>query len=392
MSKVVFVGNVPYNMGEDALIDVFKSVGQVVGFRLVFDRETGKPKGYGFCEFADHETALSAVRNLHNTDVGGRSLRIDLADSDPFLEGKTTVKGELMPFDDMPPGAAEPRSQWRGNGPEGSDILASVPPGRPLAPGEDPQEAITRIMAQVMSESELIEVLAQMKAFVITHPKQAHQLLLRHPQVAYAIFMGLITTNIIPADLLHRMVEAQTGGSRPPPPQHFGPPTPQSLFGGPPPPGQMHQAYPPPPSRLQQQPPPMMPQGPYGHPGMQGMPPQGMPPGMPPYYRGPPPSGMPQMPPMSMPMHHGQPPPMHQQPPPQSMQQQQPPLLSMLKGGPGGGGGGGGDLGAGENKEALYALVMNLTPAQLSELPASERQTIENLRTVLRTNPDALRG
>jgi len=77
MSKVVFVGNVPYNMGEDQLIDVFKSVGQVVGFRyrfcvvsqcsrtrisltffdalvfrLVFDRETGKPRGYGFCEFA----------------------------------------------------------------------------------------------------------------------------------------------------------------------------------------------------------------------------------------------------------------------------------------------------------------------------------------------------
>jgi cleavage stimulation factor subunit 2 len=39
-------------MGEDALIDVFKSVGQVIGFRLVFDRDTGKPKGYGFCEFA----------------------------------------------------------------------------------------------------------------------------------------------------------------------------------------------------------------------------------------------------------------------------------------------------------------------------------------------------
>ncbi len=63
-------------MGEEQLIEVFKSVGQVVGFRycrlalpcvlstvistqtafcpfrLVFDRDTGKPKGYGFCEFA----------------------------------------------------------------------------------------------------------------------------------------------------------------------------------------------------------------------------------------------------------------------------------------------------------------------------------------------------
>ncbi|KAF9557803.1 hypothetical protein CPC08DRAFT_764350 [Agrocybe pediades] len=52
MSKVVFVGNVPYNMTEEQLVGIFKSVGQVIGFRLVFDRDTAKPKGYGFCEFA----------------------------------------------------------------------------------------------------------------------------------------------------------------------------------------------------------------------------------------------------------------------------------------------------------------------------------------------------
>ena len=44
----------------------------------------------------DHETAQSAVRNLNNVDCGGRPLRIDLADSDPFLEGKTTMRGELI--------------------------------------------------------------------------------------------------------------------------------------------------------------------------------------------------------------------------------------------------------------------------------------------------------
>ena len=46
--------------------------------------------------FIDHETAQSAVRNLNNVDCGGRPLRIDLADSDPFLEGKTTMRGELI--------------------------------------------------------------------------------------------------------------------------------------------------------------------------------------------------------------------------------------------------------------------------------------------------------
>jgi len=76
VSYGLIVGNVPYNMGEEQLIDVFKSVGQVIGFRygrirvmagaafhrycrLVFDRETGKPKGYGFCEFAG--TIISVV-------------------------------------------------------------------------------------------------------------------------------------------------------------------------------------------------------------------------------------------------------------------------------------------------------------------------------------------
>ncbi|KZV82914.1 hypothetical protein EXIGLDRAFT_778091, partial [Exidia glandulosa HHB12029] len=65
---------------------------------------------------------MSAVRNLNNTLVEGRPLRIDLADSDPFLEGKTTSRGELL--DDGGAGAA----RWRG---AVDDFLASVPTGVP---------------------------------------------------------------------------------------------------------------------------------------------------------------------------------------------------------------------------------------------------------------------
>jgi cleavage stimulation factor subunit 2 len=46
---------------------------------LVYDRETGKPKGYGFCEYQDVETAQSALRNLNNTDFNGRPLRVGVA-------------------------------------------------------------------------------------------------------------------------------------------------------------------------------------------------------------------------------------------------------------------------------------------------------------------------
>ena len=68
--------------------------------------------------------------------MGGRPLRIDLADSDPFLEGKTTVRGELI--DGGTPGPAEPRSHWRGGGDTRNDsqsILALLPPGIQIPKG-----------------------------------------------------------------------------------------------------------------------------------------------------------------------------------------------------------------------------------------------------------------
>lgn len=48
--------------------------------RLIMDRETGKPKGFGFCEFHSKEDAESAYRNLNNTLFKGRQIRIDFAE------------------------------------------------------------------------------------------------------------------------------------------------------------------------------------------------------------------------------------------------------------------------------------------------------------------------
>ena len=52
-----------------------------IACRLVVDKETGKPKGYGFCEYKDEETALSARRNLQGYEVNGRQLRVDFAEN-----------------------------------------------------------------------------------------------------------------------------------------------------------------------------------------------------------------------------------------------------------------------------------------------------------------------
>lgn len=76
----VLVGNIPYDVTEEMLTKIFSEVGKVLSFRLVVDRDSGKPKGYGFCEYTDGATALSAMRNLNGYDINGRNLRVDFAE------------------------------------------------------------------------------------------------------------------------------------------------------------------------------------------------------------------------------------------------------------------------------------------------------------------------
>ncbi|GLB39858.1 putative hinge domain of cleavage stimulation factor subunit 2 [Lyophyllum shimeji] len=371
MSKVVFVGNVPYNMGEDQLIDVFKSVGQVVGFRLVFDRETGKPRGYGFCEFADHETALSAVRNLNNTDVGGRPLRIDLADSDPFLEGKTTVRGELI--DGGTPGPSEPRSHWRG-GHGASDtrshdttsILAGLPPGVQVPKGASALDYISQTLAS-MPASQLMEVLAQMKAFVITHPEQARTLLVNHPQLAYALFQALLLNKIVDSAILQRMLAATSGAAAatPAPPPAARPPVPPHHLQQPPqyPPNPPHPGYPPPPSMPQQQ---------FAPPGLSAPPTSAMYPHHQ-HPQHPPPPPHPGMPPM--PPYYGRPPPAQSVPPPQTQPAPatQPPAAAAAAPTP--------TPEISESQRAMLLQVFSMTPEQINAFSETERVAIQQLRS-----------
>lgn len=45
------VGNLPYDINEEEVVRIFSEVGPVKDFRMNFDKQSGKPKGYGFCEF-----------------------------------------------------------------------------------------------------------------------------------------------------------------------------------------------------------------------------------------------------------------------------------------------------------------------------------------------------
>ncbi|EYC24628.1 hypothetical protein Y032_0013g2013 [Ancylostoma ceylanicum] len=72
-------GNIPYQTTEDAIGNYFSQAGQVTNVRIVYDRETGRPKGFGFCEFSDEAGAQNAVNTLNGADFNGRSLRVNWA-------------------------------------------------------------------------------------------------------------------------------------------------------------------------------------------------------------------------------------------------------------------------------------------------------------------------
>jgi cleavage stimulation factor subunit 2 len=79
-SSVVFVGNIPYQASEKELRDACEEIGPVVSLRVAVDKkDTGRPRGFAFCEYLDDETARSACRNLHGHPLRGRALRVGVA-------------------------------------------------------------------------------------------------------------------------------------------------------------------------------------------------------------------------------------------------------------------------------------------------------------------------
>ena len=77
--RSVHIGNIAFNVTEETLREIFASIGQILSFNIIKDKETGKSKGYAFCEYADVMHVESAIRNLNDYECGGRGLRVNYA-------------------------------------------------------------------------------------------------------------------------------------------------------------------------------------------------------------------------------------------------------------------------------------------------------------------------
>ncbi len=78
MTQRIYIGNLPYTATEDEVRDLFSQHGEVVSCALPTDRETGRPRGFGFIEMSN-EDGRKAIEALDGQDFGGRQLRVNEA-------------------------------------------------------------------------------------------------------------------------------------------------------------------------------------------------------------------------------------------------------------------------------------------------------------------------
>ncbi len=74
----IYVGNLPFSATEDEVRAHFEAFGTVHSVKMIADRETGRPRGFGFVEM-DQEAAAAAIQALNGKDMGGRPLRVNEA-------------------------------------------------------------------------------------------------------------------------------------------------------------------------------------------------------------------------------------------------------------------------------------------------------------------------
>ncbi|KAI1724161.1 hinge domain of cleavage stimulation factor subunit 2 domain-containing protein [Ditylenchus destructor] len=167
----------------------------------ISDRETGRPKGFGFCEFADEQMAQTAQRNLNGFELHGRSLRVDSA------TGGDRSADEVQQFQLA----------------LASSHVEENPYGPEPEVGKAP-EAIARTVASMPPER-MFELMKQMKETVNNNPLMARHLLMENPQLAYALLQAQVVMRVVDPKVAYSMLHREQPATTAPFHQQAAPPT-----------------------------------------------------------------------------------------------------------------------------------------------------------------------
>ncbi|KAJ2877350.1 hypothetical protein H4R27_006248 [Coemansia aciculifera] len=174
-SNIVFLGNVGFDTTEEQLKKVLELAGPVLEIRLVFDPISNRSRGFGFCQFIDSSVAASAIKNLSDTLVDGRNLKIGFAD-------KERVQRYFG------------NNAWSARG--GADGVAKV--------------------VEALDPVQKTELLAQFKSFAVVNTTKAREELVRNPALAHALLSALESLGSVDQDSIARIkgtTQRTVGGS-----------------------------------------------------------------------------------------------------------------------------------------------------------------------------------
>lgn len=161
MSKTIYVGRIPFDYTEEQVRNIFQSAGPIQDIRFVFDKETGKSKGFAFVEYFDGEAAASAVRNLDNHQVGSMKLKVDFSN-----EGGSSAQT-----------------------------------------GQSAFEYIAMVVNE-MNPDEKHQLITDFKGFTTNSRTQALELLQQSPQIGYALVQAMIETGKIDQKIADTLLPA----------------------------------------------------------------------------------------------------------------------------------------------------------------------------------------
>jgi cold-inducible RNA-binding protein len=87
MARKLYVGNLPYEVGETELQQLFGEAGTVDSVNLMRDMATGRARGFAFVEMSTDEEAQKAITQFNNYSMGGRNLTVNEARPKPERSG-----------------------------------------------------------------------------------------------------------------------------------------------------------------------------------------------------------------------------------------------------------------------------------------------------------------
>ena len=181
--NMALVTNLPNDATEKELRDIMAQVGNVIRFRIFYNKQTGAPIGKGICEFDSSKLVDSAVRNLDGIEYKGHNLMVRRFDSNKNFSNKSNRRSvnNNTSANNNSSQSGNNNSLNRNSNTNSKNLKKKVKTKKSM-------DEITRVVKQ-LTTNEKKDILSQMKQFIVKNETKAKEILNNNPQLAQALLL-----------------------------------------------------------------------------------------------------------------------------------------------------------------------------------------------------------